>query len=355
MTILAPARELETFVAAIFRAAGSEAGEAAEIAAHLVDANLAGHDSHGVGMVPAYLLHLASGFVHPNRRPLRVGGAGPFAVFDGQMGYGQPMANRVMDEAIAIAAEHGVAIVSLRNAQHIGRVGAYAERLAARGLLSIHFVNAVYTQPCVAPHRGSEARLMTNPVCIALPGEAPVLLDFATSAIAMGKARVAWNKAEPVAPGRLIDHTGQATTSPAVLFEEPRGALLPFGEHKGWGLAFLAEVLGGALGGGPVSGQRAMPQQGLVNGMFTIALEPGRLGDASVFADEVSRLANYVKSSPAASPDEPVLVPGEPERASREQRGRDGIPIDPTTWKQISDGAAGLGVAAPAFLVRDGA
>jgi uncharacterized oxidoreductase len=349
MTILAPAEELESFIAAIFQAAGSKAGEAAEIAAHLVDANLAGHDSHGVGMVPAYLLHLKAGFVRPNQRPLRVGGIGPFAVFDGRMGYGQPIANAVTDEAAAIAVEHGVAIVTLRNAQHIGRVGAYAERLAARGLLSIHFVNAVYAQPCVAPFRGSGARLMTNPVCIALPGSAPVLLDFATSAIAMGKVRVAYNKAIPVAPGRLIDHAGRPTTSPAVIFEEPKGALVPFGEHKGWGLAFLAETLGGALAGGPVSSQQAEPVGGLVNGMFSIVIEPDRLGDAGMFADEVARLTHYVKSSPAASPDEPVLVPGEPERASRAQRSRDGIPIDPTTWKQISDGAGTLGLAVPAF------
>lgn len=349
MTILAEAKELERFIASIFTAAGSSAGEAGEIAAHLVDANLAGHDSHGVGMVPAYLIHLKAGFVRPNQRPVKVGGLGPFAVFDGQMGYGQPVANAVMDEAAAIAAEHGVAIVTLRNSQHVGRVGAYAERLAARGLMSIHFVNAVYTDPCVAPFRGSEARLMTNPVCIGLPGEDPILLDFATSAIAMGKVRVAYNKEVPVAPGRLIDSAGQATTSPSVLFEEPKGALVPFGEHKGWGLSFLAEVLGGALSGGPVSGQVSKPQQGLVNGMFSIVIEPGRLGDAKVFADEVAKLTAYVKSSPAASSDEPVLVPGEPERASRLQRGRDGIPIDPTTWRQIGSGAKELGLTPPDF------
>ncbi|MCO5121672.1 MAG: Ldh family oxidoreductase, partial [Burkholderiaceae bacterium] len=137
MTILARANELETFIAAIFGAAGSEAGEAAEIAAHLVDANLAGHDSHGVGMVPVYLEHLKAGLVRPNQRPARVGGAGSFAVFDGGLGYGQPVANAVTDEAAAIAAEHGVAIVTLRNAHHVGRIGAYAERLAARGLMSI--------------------------------------------------------------------------------------------------------------------------------------------------------------------------------------------------------------------------
>lgn len=349
MTILAPAKELQAFIAAIFRAAGSETGEAGEIATHLVDANLAGHDSHGVCMVPVYLEHLGAGLVRPNQRPARVGGTGSFGVFDGRLGYGQPIANAVMDEAAAIAAEHGVAIVTLRNAHHIGRVGAYAERLAARGLMSIHFVNAVRAQPCVAPFRGSEARLMTNPVCIALPGPAPVLLDFATSAIAKGKVRVAYNKQVPVAPGRLIDHAGQATTSPAVLFEEPFGSLVPFGEHKGWGLAFLVEALGGALAGGPVSGDPAKPVAGLVNGMFSIVIEPGRLGDASVFADEVSRLADYVKSSPAASPDEPVLIPGEPERASRAQRGRDGIPIDPGTWGQVCDGAGALGLVAPGF------
>lgn len=355
MTVLAEQGRLREFIASIFLKSGSEAREAREIADHLVDANLAGHDSHGVGMVPAYMLHLKGGWVVPNRAPVRVGGVDPFAVFDGQMGYGQPVLNAVIAQAADIARRHGVALVTTRNAQHIGRVGTYAEQLLAQGLMSIHFVNAVYEQASVAPFRGSDPRLMTNPVCIAIPGPKPVLLDMATSTIALGKVRVAYNKGVPVAPGRLIDHSGQPTTDPKVMFEEPKGAQTAFGEHKGWALAFVAEILGGALTGGPRSGVTPGEKHGLVNGMFSIVMEPGRLIDGGGFDAAVAQLTDWVKASPAANPDEPVLVPGEPERASREARGRDGIPIDTTTWRQIGACARALELEVPAFPVVDDA
>lgn len=347
-TLAEPAR-LQAFMAAIFTAAGSSEAEAAQITEHLVTSNLSGHDSHGIGMLPTYMQHLREGFVHPDRVPQRVGGADPFAVFDGQMGYGQPVTNQVMDQAADIARRHGVALVTLRNVQHVGRVGAYGERLAAQGLMSIHFVNAVYSNNCVAPFGGSDARVMTNPICIAVPGRTPLLLDFATSGIALGKTRVAYNKAVDVAPGRLIDHTGQPTNNPAVMWEEPKGALLPFGEHKGWGLSFLAEVLGGVLSGGPNASEGPGSQRGLVNGLFSIVMEPGRLIDTGWFDDTVARVTAHVKASPAADPQAPVRVPGEPERDTRALRAAQGIPVDATTWSQIVECARVLGVPAPDF------
>ncbi|MFT3803695.1 MAG: malate/lactate/ureidoglycolate dehydrogenase [Burkholderiaceae bacterium] len=353
MIRIADPQRLEPFVAAIFRAAGSHDDEARQIAEHLVGANLAGHDSHGVGMIPAYLQHLREGFVHPNRRPERVGGTEPFSVFDGCMGYGQPIANAVTAEAAAVARRHGVSLTTLRNAQHVGRIGAYGERLSAQGLLAIIFVNAVHAMSCVAPFGGSEPRLMTNPICIAIPGPQPVLLDFATSAIAMGKTRVAYNQHAAVAPGRLIDHEGRPTTDPKVMWEDPRGALLPFGEHKGWGLAFVAELLGGVLAGGPDSSEAPGRPRGLVNGLFIIAMQPDRLIEGSVFEQTAARLTAYVKSSrPAAGAADPVRVPGEPEQAARRERERDGIPIDDTTWRQIVKGATALGVEPPLFPSR---
>jgi len=337
-------QRLTPFVADIFRAAGSHDDEARQIAEHLVSANLTGHDSHGIGMIPAYLLHLRDGFVHPNRQPVRVGGTEPFSVFDGQMGYGQPIANAVTAEAAAVAKRHGVSVTTLRNVQHVGRIGAYGEQLSAQGLLAMIFVNAVHAVSCVAPFGGSEPRLMTNPICIAIPGPQPVLLDFATSAIAMGKTRVAYNKGVPVAPGRLIDHEGRPTTDPAVIWEEPKGALVPFGEHKGWGLAFVAELLGGVLAGGPDSSEAPGQPRGLVNGLFMIVMQPDRLLEGGVFAQTAERLTAYVKSSRAADEANPVRVPGEPEQAARQARERDGIPIDETTWRQIVHGATALGV-----------
>ena len=347
MSITANADQLRTFAFELFTAAGSNVREAGEIADHLVNANLAGHDSHGVGMIPAYFHHLAAGHVKPNQAPERFGGTGAFASFDGKMGYGQPATNRVMEAAAEIAREHGVAVVTLRNAQHIGRVGAYAEKLMADGLMSIHFVNAVYHAPTVAPYLGSDARLMTNPVCIGLPGSAPLLMDFATSTIALGKVRVAYNKKVQAPEGSLLDHNGQPTVNPAVLFEEPRGAQTAFGLHKGWALAFMAEVLGGIMTGGPRSGDGFAGERGLINGMMSIVIDPTRLVETEWLNEAVATLVDYVKASPSADANAPVLTPGDAEAAMRGARGRDGIPIDATTWGQISACAKSVGLAAP--------
>ena len=344
------AEKMSTFATDIFVAAGSEPGEARQIAEHLVEANLKGHDSHGVGMIPVYLLHKSQGAVVPNRTPKLAADLGALVVFDGCSGYGQPTANRVMDMIAERVEAHGVVVSSLRNVQHVGRIGAYGERLAKKGLLSIHFVNAVYATPCVAPFRGSDPRLMTNPICIALPigpDRPPVVLDFATSAIALGKVRVAMNKGVETPENTLIDHRGHPTRDPKALFVDPKGAIVPFGLHKGWGLALVAEMLGGVLTGGPTQAQAQKPA-GLVNGLFSIVIDQNRLTQGSAYFDEVAGLIDYVKASPAANPDEPVLTPGEPERISMAERGANGLPIDDRSWREIVAAAKSVGVAAPA-------
>ena len=343
-----PAR-LQAFVADIFFAACSARAEADQIAEHLVTSNLKGHDSHGVGLVPAYLLHMRQGAVVPNRTPKLVSDLGAIVAHDGDSGYGQPIANSVFDMVGERALQTGVVVSSLRNVQHVGRIGAYGEQLAKKGLLSIHFVNAVYAQPCVAPFRGSDARLMTNPVCIVAPigrDRPPVVLDFATSAIALGKVRVAMNKGVEAPPDTLVDHKGHATRDPRQIFVEPKGAILPFGLHKGWGLALVAEMLGGALAGGGTQAAGEKPK-GLVNGLFSIVIDQKRLIGGGDYFDDVARLIDYVKASPPGDPAAPVLIPGEPERAMAADRSA-GVPIDDTTWREIVAAAASVGVAAPA-------
>src|SRR5437763_6308779 len=236
----------------IFTAAGSAEAEAAIIADHLVEANLRGHDSHGVGMIASYLRNLENGKVVANESGRVVSETGSLVVYDGERGYGQIVARAATQLGIDTARQHGVAVVALRNAHHIGRVGTYGEICAAAGMVSLHFVNITDQRPAVAPWRGSDARFGTNPVCIAMPGpspERPIILDMATSRIAMGKVRVARNKGEQIAPGILLDADGQPTTDPQAMYRRPRGSLLTFGEHKGYGLAFICEMLGGALTG----------------------------------------------------------------------------------------------------------
>jgi hydroxycarboxylate dehydrogenase B len=334
------AAELRTQVAAILIAAGSSAEEARQVADNLVLANLSGHDSHGVGMVPRYVDAVLEGGLHPNASAKATLDAGALLSFDGARGYGQVVGEQAMRAGIARTREAGSCILSLANAHHLGRIGHFAEMAVAEGLVSIHFVN-VLSRPVVAPWGGADGRYGTNPCCIGMPlqGREPFVLDFATSRVAQGKMRVAYNEGRQVEPGLLIDERGHPTTNPGVVVVpqgQPDaaapgtglfGALLPFGEHKGYGLAVACELLGGALTG---SGTWHRP-----NGMLTILIDPQRLATADKFEQEALAFVDWLKQSPPAPGAEGVLLAGEPERAARAEREREGIAIDDTTWKEI--------------------
>src|SRR5204862_3320505 len=261
----------------------------------------------------------------PNTRVKTVKDDGPTLMFDGQRGYGRPAAGETMAAAIARCRETGVVVATLANSHHIGRVGAYGELASGAGLVSLHFVNVTDHRAVVAPFRGTDARFVTNPICIALPGtdrQPPLLLDMATSAIAMGKVRVAKNEGHDVPDGVLVDEQGQPTRDPNVMYREPHGALLPFGGHKGYALAVVTELLAGALSGGPTiqPGNRRMG--GTINNMFAVVLDPARLAGVDWLRREIDGFVDYLKESPPQNPAEPILVPGEPERLAREDRNK---------------------------------
>lgn len=342
-----PADRLRRLARAILRAGGSADAEAELVAAHLVDANLAGHDSHGVGMIPAYVRHLKAGLVVPNTAAKLVRDDGAILMFDGGRGYGRCVGGEAIAAGIARCARTGVVVVTLANAHHVGRVGAYGELASAAGLVSLHFVNVTDHRALVAPFGGSDGRFSTNPICIALPGtdrQPPLLLDMATSAIAMGKVRVARNEGKRLAEGLLIDPDGRPTCDPAVMFREPHGALRPFGGHKGYALAVVTELLAGALSGGPTI-QPANPRLGgIVNNMCSILIDPARLAGVDWLRREIDGFVEYVKASPPADAGTPVLVPGDPERRARAERERAGIPVDATTLEEIHEAGEQVGV-----------
>jgi uncharacterized oxidoreductase len=346
--VRATADKLRRLTSAIVKKGGSAAAEADLVADHLVRANLMGHDSHGVGMIPTYIRHLKAGLVVPNTRAKLVKDDGALLMFDGGRGYGRPVAGEAMDAGIARCRETGVVALSLANAHHIGRVGAYGELASGAGLVSLHFVNVTDHRATVAPFRGTDARFVTNPVCIAIPGtdrHRPLLLDMATSAVAMGKIRVARNEGKPAPEGALIDSTGRPTRDPNVMYSEPHGALLPFGGHKGYALAVVTELLATALTGGPSIQPGNQRMGGVVNNMFTVLVDPSRLAGVDWLRREVDGFIDYVKASPPADPKLPVLVPGEPERIAQDERGRTGFDIDATTWAEILDAAQAVGLA----------
>lgn len=339
---------LRGLVTRILRAGGANEDEAVTTADHLVLANLSGHDSHGVGLLPGYSDSLEHGRLVANQKPEVVSEFGSIAVWDGHGGFGQVIARDAMRWAIATAREHGVAVHGLRNTHHIGRVGTYGEMAAEAGMVSVHFVNGTAgVGPQVAPFGGREARHLTNPVCIAVPGTATTpatILDFATSRIAMGKVRVAHNSGKTLMEGVLLDHAGEPTTDPGAMFSTPRGVVLPFGEHKGSGLALACDLLCGAIVGMGTLREAHPPENGVRNGMLSFVLDPARMASRDFMEAEIDGLIAWVKSSAAIDPAAPVLVAGEPERMARARRMAEGIPIDDTTWREICDTAARLQV-----------
>jgi hydroxycarboxylate dehydrogenase B len=220
----------------------------------------------------------------------------------------------------------------------------------AQGLVSLHFVN-VKSRPVVAAWGGGDGRYGTNPCCIGIPlkDQPPFVLDFATSRVAQGKMRVAHNQGQAVQPGLLIDEHGQPTTDPGVVVVPQAGglfgALMPFGEHKGYGLAVACELLGGALTGGGTWHQPTGNGRAVINGMLTILIDPEKLGTQATFETEALAFVEWLRQSPPAGGFDGVQIAGEPERRARLERERDGIEVDLQTWQEIVEAAAKVGVA----------
>jgi uncharacterized oxidoreductase len=210
----------------------------------------------------------------------------------------------------------------------------------AQGLVSVHFVN-VLSRPVVAPFGGGDGRFGTNPCCIGVPmgDRPPFVLDFATSRVAQGKMRVAHNKGEQVPPGYLIDEHGHPTTNPGVVVVPQSnglfGALMTFGDHKGFGMAVACELLGGALTGSGTWHREADHQRAVLNGMLTMLIDPVRLGTQAMFEQEALAFADWLHQSPDAPGSDGVQMAGEPERTARTEREQSGIWIDDTTWAEI--------------------
>jgi uncharacterized oxidoreductase len=341
-----PADRLRDLTTLIFQAAGCQLAEAERIATHLVEANLVGHDSHGVIRTATYVQWLHGGKVQANRAIQVFFENEVLAVVDGQFGFGQTIGEQAMQLGITKCARHGVAVIALRNSGHLGRIGDWPVMVARAGLLSLHFVNTTGAGILVAPHGGINRRLSANPIAAGIPikGGSPLILDISTCTIAEGKIRVALNKGVPVPEGCLIDASGQPTTDPRVFYGQPPGAILSIAGHKGHGLGILCEILAGALTGGGCSNPQHADR--VVNGMLSILLDPTRFRPDEAFTGEIERFIAWVKSSQKVSPEGEILMPGEIEERTRAARLRDGIEVDETTWSQIVATARSVGVTA---------
>jgi len=343
------AAQLRSLVHSVFRKVGCREHEAERIAHYLVEANLVGHDSHGVIRVPQYVDWAERDRVRLNQELSVVMRTDALAVVDGNFGFGQVIGEQAVDLGVDMARRHGVAAVALRNSGHLGRIGDWPIRAAREGLASVHFVNTSGLGVLVAPTGGIDRRLSANPIAAGMPvpGRSPLILDISTSAIAEGKLKVARNRGEHVPENCIVDSEGRPTTDPHAFYATPPGALLPFGGHKGYGLSVMTEMFAGALTGNGCTDPEHATR--LLNGMFSIYVDPARLPPEPDWKQDVERFIRFVKSSRRIPECAEILMPGDVEERTRERRLDDGIELDDLTWKSIVDTAEHLGLALPSI------
>ena len=327
----------------IFRAAGAPDDVATIVAESLVEADLTGHDSHGIVRIIEYLDQIRTGRLNPQAKAEIVRETPTTLLVDGHWAFGQVTARWAMNQVIGKAAQCFVAAAGIYHCGHIGRVGPYTAIAAEQGFVGMAFVNGGGTQPRVAPFGGIRPVFGTNPLAAAVPveGRAPIVLDFSTSVVASGKIRIAREKGEEVPEGWILDRAGQPTRRPQDYYDG--GMLLPAAGHKGYALGLLIEVLGGLLTG---AGTAILPESGYAvgNGVFFLALNVEAFRPPTEFAREIRKFSETIKATPPMGGDGEVFLPGEPEQNTRARRLAEGIHIPDETWKTIVEEARGVGV-----------
>ena len=331
------AGELTQVCMDVFRGLGISEADAAVVTRSMVDANLVGHDSHGVIHLPKYVRELKAGLINPDAEIEVVRESASIAVLNGNWGFGPVIATHAVNLAIEKAKTCDVSTVTAYRCNEVGRLGGYAQIASDANMIGLLTVNDHGGGQCVAPFGGIEGRLSTNPIACAIPvgGRAPILVDMSTSVVASGKLRLKQHRSEPLPKGWITDAHGNASTNVEDFYASPPGALLPFGgiaAHKGFALSVLVDVLSGALSGAGCSREGGAR---VGNGLFVTAINIGSFTDLPKFQAEVGRFIDYLKVTKRRPDVEELLMPGE--RGSREaaKRKAQGVFIEDETWAEI--------------------
>lgn len=338
---------LKAFVIDIFIAVGVARNIAERTADHLVDANLAGVDSHGVLRAPDYVAMVRAGKMACEDRIEVVREFAATALWDAHYTFGQYAAWRASNAVMEKARQFGIGLITTRNSAHIGRLGEYVEHIARAGFIGFMSANLQGSGQRVAPHNGRFARLGTNPIAWGLPtGSVPMVLDMSTSVSAEGKVRVKMRRGETLTPGWLLNNKGNPTLNPADLYGPPYGAILTAGGHKGYGLSLVAEALSGIL---PMGGwsKRGGDVERLENGFAVIAIHIDAVGSLEQFIKGADELMAHCRDTEPVDGATEVLIPNDPEVRSRQRRLIEGIPIEDDTWRLIVQTANSLNVPVP--------
>jgi uncharacterized oxidoreductase len=339
-----PAERLQEIGEALLGAAGAPPEEAEIVMRHCIDANLAGHDSHGIIQIPTYIDRIQAGHIVPGAPWTIVQESPTTTVVDGHWGFGYAVSERAMRLTIDKARDANVAAATVFRQGHIGRLASYPLLAVDAGMIGLITADSGRSPKAVAPFGGREARLGTNPLSVAVPSdlEGPLFLDMATSAVAAGKIALATARREPVPVGWIVDREGRQTTDPADL--RNGGALLPLGGtegYKGSGLAVIVEILCGLLTG---LGFGVEPSGRHNDGCFMAVFKVEAFRPLAEFKREVTELARYLQETPPAEGSAGVAYPGEIEHRREQDRRRSGIEVEDATWTQLQKLAEGYGL-----------
>jgi LDH2 family malate/lactate/ureidoglycolate dehydrogenase len=344
--------DLRAFTARVFEGLGMPPADAAEGAEVLIDADLAGIDSHGIAHLPwhpGYAPGFRRGLVNPTAEVKVLRESPVAATWDADGGLGVLIARRAMESAIAKAEATGIGMVAVRNGRHFGAAGYYARMAAERDMIGMAMCNV----PPLAVAAGSVDRAYgTNPIAMAAPveGDHPFLLDIATTAVAGGKLEIAQRQGRGIPAGWAVGEDGTGTDDPEIL--RKGGALLPLGSyletssHKGYGLGLMVDILTGILPG--MGSALFAPRH--EQGWWFAAWRIDAFRDVAGFKADMKRMVDHLRALRPAPGVERVQVPGDPEARARGERTRLGIPLDEETIAQLRELGAELGVAMPAAV-----
>lgn len=325
---------------------GANEEEASTVAGYLITANLAGHDSHGILQLLGYVDRIKKGHIVPGAAFEITNETPTTATINGNWGFGMAVQTRATRLAIEKAKKNMIAAVTVAFQSHVGLLGTYTLMAAAEGMIGMMYCDSGRGPKQVVPFGGRDARLGTNPICMALPSnlDAPIYTDAATSQVAAGKVALYRSRQKPVPSGWVVDKEGNPSTDPEAYFAG--GALMPMGGadsgHKGYGLATMVDVFAGILTG---LGWGEDPQARHNDGSLFIAINVAAFRPIETFKEDVTGFARYLKSSRPAEGFKEVMYPGEIESRSRAERLQTGVPVEDGTWAGLAKLAGSVGVS----------
>src|SRR5919106_3774384 len=346
--MLVPADRIHRQLDSVLRAWGMSEAHARTTADMMLETDLRGVDSHGISMLPTYDREFRAGRLNmrPSFKTVREGPS--MALIDADASLGHPVSVHAMSLAVDKCRDTGVAVVSVVNSHHFGAAGCYSHLAAARGVIGM--VTSSTRGVTLVPTFSAEPVMGTNPLAFAAPARRnpPFELDMATTTVAAGKVKVYKLNHKPLPAGWVVDDRNQTVTDPerafGYVFDRPEGGITPLGGarevggHKGYGLAVMVHILGGALAGAsfsPIRNRTQKPSDPHNIGHFFMAIDPRAFRAEGEFEDDLDQVIDTLHGAKRADASQPVLVAGDPERATREERLRDGVPVPDDLMEQL--------------------